>query len=226
MNCRKYKIPPFTENYCPQNFTQVGKKCYHFGSNRELNWQSANNLCKTLGAHLAEFEEKIELKQMIKFLVDGSAAEKGKDFWLGGLNPGLLWIWSNSARPINANTNLTLAAAQGKRGESGSVQKVKREDVSGKQLNDSSSPTYDEIKGTGRCLKLSYNVKKGRYQYTGHDCSARQNYLCEYEDQQVENEINRVSKTITDEDDDESTTTTTSSAATTTTPASTSASSP
>lgn len=200
----------------------MGKKCYHFGSNRELNWQSANNLCKTLGAHLAEFEEKVELKQMVKFLVDGAAAEKGKDFWLGGLNPGLLWIWSNSARPINANTNLTLAAAQGKASESGSVQKVKREDV-GKQLNDSSSPTYDEIKGGGRCLKLGYNAKKGRYQYTGHDCSARQNYLCEYEDQQVENEINRVSKTITD---GESTTTTTTSAAVTTTPTSTSASSP
>lgn len=24
----------------------------------------------------------------------------GYDFWTGGLNPGLLWIWSNSARPV------------------------------------------------------------------------------------------------------------------------------
>lgn len=27
----------------------------------------------------------------------------GKDFWTGGLNPGLLWIWSNSARPVASN---------------------------------------------------------------------------------------------------------------------------
>lgn len=24
----------------------------------------------------------------------------GHDYWTGGLNPGLLWIWSNSARPV------------------------------------------------------------------------------------------------------------------------------
>jgi hypothetical protein len=28
----------------------------------------------------------------------------GKDFWTGGLNPGLLWIWSNSARPVASNS--------------------------------------------------------------------------------------------------------------------------
>lgn len=28
----------------------------------------------------------------------------GKDFWTGGLNPGLLWIWSNSARPVDSNS--------------------------------------------------------------------------------------------------------------------------
>lgn len=29
----------------------------------------------------------------------------GKDFWTGGLNPGLLWIWSNSARPVFTSKN-------------------------------------------------------------------------------------------------------------------------
>lgn len=156
-----------------------------------------------MGAHLAEFEEKIELKQVTKYLL-AQSPHKGKDFWLGGLNPGLLWIWSNSARPINANTNLTLAAAQAKSdNDDSTVQKVKREDpASSKQINDSTTtPTYDEIKGTGRCLRLSYNVKKARYQYTGHDCSARQLYLCEFEDRKVENEIDRVSKSVGKDDE-------------------------
>lgn len=196
----------FTENYCPQNFTKVGKKCYHFGVSRQVNWQSASNMCKALGAHLAEFEEKVELKQMTKYLLGQAEAEKGKEFWLGGLNPGLLWIWSNSARPINANTNITLAAAsvQGKSEIGGSVvvQKVKREDTNNNnssssekdQANKSSAPTYDEIKGNGRCLRLSFNAKKDRYQYTGHDCSARLFYLCEFEDKS--NEIDRMGKLI------------------------------
>lgn len=141
-----------------------------------------------MGGHLAEFEEKVELKQVTKYLLESS--EKGNDFWLAGLNPGLLWIWSNSARPIEAqDRNLTVSAAQAKK--DGVVQKVKRED-SAKQLVE--PPTYEEIKGSGRCLKLSYNTKKGRYQYRGDDCSARSNYLCEFEDKQVENEINRTSK--------------------------------
>lgn len=185
-----------TENYCPLNFTQVAQKCYHFGSSR-VNWQSANKVCKSLGANLAEFEEKVELKQVTKYLLEKSP-DKGNDFWLGGLNPGLLWIWSNSARPINANTNLTLTAAQAK--DDGNIQKkrVRRdepeEEVEGKKAND--TPTYDEIKGSGRCLKLSYNAQKSRYQYTGTDCSASLNYMCEFEDKKVENEIKRVSREL------------------------------
>lgn len=160
-------------------------------------------MCKALGSHLAEFEEKVELKQMSKFLL-AQAADKGKEFWLGGLNPGLLWIWSNSARPINANTNITLAAAsapevKGKTPDGSVVQKVKREDNDNTSSekdssNKSTKPTYDEIKGNGRCLRWSFNAKKDRYQYTGHDCSARLFYLCEFEDKS--NEIDRMSKLL------------------------------
>lgn len=28
------------------------------------------------------------------------ACNTGHDYWTGGLNPGLLWIWSNTARPV------------------------------------------------------------------------------------------------------------------------------
>lgn len=155
---------------------------------------------------MAEFEEKFELKQVVKYLLEQST-DKGKEFWLGGLNPGLLWIWSNSARPINANTNLTLAAtttklslaATQKSTESETVQKVKRDDKTNNkqfQSGGNSTANYDDIKGTGRCLRLSYNAKKERYQYAGSDCSTRQYYLCEFEDKYLENEIDRVSKAL------------------------------
>lgn len=36
----------------------------------------------------------------------------GKDYWLGGLNPGLLFIWGNSAKPViesgNRQTDMTI----------------------------------------------------------------------------------------------------------------------
>lgn len=35
----------------------------------------------------------------------------GKDYWLGGLNPGLLFIWSNSAKPViesSSQKNITI----------------------------------------------------------------------------------------------------------------------
>lgn len=170
---------------------------------REINWQSANNMCKTLGGHLAEFETKPEYKEVTKYLL-GHPTDKGKEFWLGGLNPGLLWIWSNSARPINANTNLTMAAATSPllsetasaKSDSGAVQKVAQTSTKTKNKVKRNSSAYDEIKGSGRCLRLSYNTKKGKYYYYGHECSDRQFYMCEFKDRSLENEISRVSKEL------------------------------
>lgn len=39
----------------------------------------------------------------------------GGDFWTGGLNPGLLWIWSHSARAVAANnTNTDTVVGEGR----------------------------------------------------------------------------------------------------------------
>jgi len=38
------------------------------------------------------------------YLISKHSIFTGKDFWTGGLNPGLLWIWSNSARPVASNS--------------------------------------------------------------------------------------------------------------------------
>lgn len=173
---------------------------------REINWQSANNICKTLGGQLAEFEEKLEFKLIAKHLL-GHSTDKGKEFWLGGLNPGLLWIWSNSARPINANTNLTMAATSGIVQQASSrIQKIgsNSNKATKKQLaagTGNSTVQYEDIRGAGRCLKLSYNSKKDKYQYTGADCSTRQYYLCEFNDKKgdnLENEISRMAKALHD----------------------------
>ncbi|XP_069686191.1 uncharacterized protein [Periplaneta americana] len=87
---------------CPANFSRVGAFCYHF-SERELNWKSSSSMCRALGSRLAELETVEENQDIVAYL-QSTAGVRGKDFWTGGLNPGLLWIWSNSARPVASNS--------------------------------------------------------------------------------------------------------------------------
>ncbi|XP_036139957.1 C-type lectin domain family 12 member B isoform X2 [Monomorium pharaonis] len=87
---------------CPANYTRMGQNCYHF-SNREFNWKSSASLCRGMGGHLVEFDTIEESQDVIAGLTS-DAKLKGKNFWTGGLNPGLLWIWASSARPVHQDT--------------------------------------------------------------------------------------------------------------------------
>lgn len=64
-----------------------------------MDWKASNKHCQIIGAVLAEMETIEENQDIIAF-IQTSPYLRGKDFWTGGLNPGLLWIWSNSARPV------------------------------------------------------------------------------------------------------------------------------
>lgn len=89
----------------------------------------------------------------------------GKDFWTGGLNPGLLWIWSNSGRPVNV--------------PGGSPNKT--------------NPA-GAIPGEGRCLRLAYDHQLRSYSYKGTDCGARYSYICELPENTSSNEISRIGR--------------------------------
>lgn len=52
-----------------------------------------------------------------------------------------------------------------------------------------------EITGSGRCLRLSFISSHG-YVYTGEECGMRNNYLCEYVDRSLDNEISRIAKDL------------------------------
>ncbi|XP_065163292.1 uncharacterized protein [Atheta coriaria] len=86
---------------CADNFTRVNHQCYFFASNagRELDWKAASKHCQRLGAALVELESIEENQDIVTYLQSNSQL-RGKDFWTSGLNPGLLWIWSGSARPV------------------------------------------------------------------------------------------------------------------------------
>ncbi|XP_076656139.1 CD209 antigen-like protein A isoform X2 [Halictus rubicundus] len=91
---------------CPANYTKIGLNCYHF-SNREFDWKSSASLCRGMGGQLLEFEKDDEKRDVLSSLQTNSKL-KGKHFWTGGLNPGLLWIWASSAKPVYQNAKQTV----------------------------------------------------------------------------------------------------------------------
>ena len=106
---------------------------------------------------------------------------------------GLLWIWATSARPVNPNANLTSF--------SNKTEAITKVPV--KVLNQASNKNettltskFPEILGDGRCLRLSYNPTLFNYGYTGHDCSAKQHFMCLILDKTLDNEIKRLAKEL------------------------------
>lgn len=94
--CFSEKVDP-----CPEHFLRYGSACFHM-STKQLNWKSASSTCRNLGAALLEFETEEE-ETVLTTSLHLDSNFRGKDYWTGGLNPGLLWIWSNSAKLIHNN---------------------------------------------------------------------------------------------------------------------------
>lgn len=153
---------------CPTNFTRVGAGCYHI-SEESANWKGANYACRRLKSNMLEIDTDKEKTKLTSALLSDKTL-KGDDYWTGGLNPGLLWIWSHSARPVisngtNASANATKMAT---------------------------------IIGEGRCLAFINDPALKTYAYRGQDCALRHRYICEKEEDKTKlsNEIERVAKML------------------------------
>lgn len=108
--------------------------------------------------------ETVEENQDVIAHIQTTHYLRGKDFWTGGLNPGLLWIWSNSGRPVNVPG------------------------TSDKKQNAGGVP------GEGRCLRLAYDAALRSYGYRGMDCGTRYSFVCELPENTGSNEISRIGR--------------------------------
>lgn len=180
---------------CPKDFTRVNQECYHFGVKERLDWKSAAQKCKSLGGHLAEFD-KVEKFQDVVANVLSHHDNRGHDFWLGGLNPGLLFIWSTSAKPVNPDANLTSLSVTSANKTSETTTKIPAKVLNNAKKNETLTANFPEILGTGRCLRLSYNPSTFSYGYTGQDCSSKQHFMCAILDKSLDNEITRIAKEL------------------------------
>lgn len=205
------------------NFTRVGDNCYLFVVNQLANWKAANSVCRSYGAHLAELEGLNENNDMNAYLLNHKQLLNGHgNIWLGGLNPGLLWIWSSSARPVNPNVNLTQiqnstpsASTQPKVSTKVSNESKKviankkvagtnttvttttvKKTIEGTKITTPSNNTDVKIDGNGRCLGLIYKPDKHSYQLYGLDCNGRQKFVCELPQDHIDNEIDRIAKKL------------------------------
>ncbi|XP_053969736.1 uncharacterized protein LOC128871738 [Anastrepha ludens] len=186
---------------CPTNFTRISDNCYYINSQQQVNWKTANSACKGLNAHLAEFEKVSENEEIMAYILN-QPQHRGRDYWLGGLNPGLLWIWSNSAKPVNPNMNLTsIAILHANNTESNTIDvdgddKDKNKDEEDSSINENILNNTVEIEGQGRCLRLSYNPAKHIYNYYGQECTSRHYYICETEDKTLDNKIKKITREL------------------------------
>lgn len=203
------------------NFTRVGDNCYLFVVNQPTNWKNANSMCRSYGGHLAELEGLNENNDMVAYLLNHRQMLNGyADYWLGALNPGLLWIWSTSARPVNPNVNLT-QIHNSTQSNAGTMPKVatkieNKKTAANKKGSDSTNtasttkkPTNKsgentkiitendlKIEGNGRCLGMSYKADKHTYKLYGLECTSRQNFICELPEDHIDNEIDRIAKKL------------------------------
>ncbi|KAL0849688.1 hypothetical protein ABMA28_011654 [Loxostege sticticalis] len=97
-----------TPEPCASNFTRVGSGCYYFSPDAG-DWKAASLRCRKMKTHLLEIDGDDEKRTMFSSLL-ANKKHKGQDWWTGGLNPGLLWIWSHSARAVvnNSTSNSTI----------------------------------------------------------------------------------------------------------------------
>lgn len=205
------------------NFTRVGDNCYRFVANQQANWKTANSVCRSYGAHLAELEGLNENNDIAAYLLNHPHMLNGHgNYWLGGLNPGLLWIWSSSARPVNPNVNLTqihnstqpaassitpkVSTKINKDNKSSLVNKkghtnattttpAQKKPLENTKIVSTNDDTF-KIEGNGRCLGLSYKSNKHAYHLHGLDCTDPQKFICELPQDFIDNEIDRIAKKL------------------------------
>ncbi|CAK1541367.1 unnamed protein product [Leptosia nina] len=91
---------------CVANYTRVGDNCYQWSA-EAVDWKGASLACRKQRAPLLELHHDNHRKQLISTILADKQL-KGKDFWTGGLNPGLLWIWSHSAKPVEASNSTSI----------------------------------------------------------------------------------------------------------------------
>lgn len=175
-------------NPCPSKFTYIGTKCYYINNEQIMNWKEANKACKLLKAHLVELERITEKTQIAAHLLKQDDL-KEHDFWLGAINPGLLWIWATSAKPVNPNTNITSIVVDGQPPSVNIVDAINKEE-------ESILMNTQKIKGVGPCLRLTFDSVEGTYVYYGVDCASRQHFICEKSDETLDKNIQRISRSL------------------------------
>lgn len=183
------------EALCPQRFTAISTVCYHFNRDEHADWKSANGRCRQLGGSLAEFASAREFKAVAEYLAANGTMSTSTSYWLGGLNPGLLWIWSSSAKPVNSAANLAAFGAHSSSSNRNSTTVIPPKAVGAEPKPQKERNVFD-IQGNGRCLSLQFNRTLSGFEYLGEDCSRPHGYVCEMRNRRVENEISRVFRAL------------------------------
>ncbi|ODM90614.1 hypothetical protein Ocin01_16067 [Orchesella cincta] len=110
MTNKKEELPE--QGSCPNNFKKVDGvrgKCFQVSSFTKdpevYDWKSAENQCTKSGGRLVEMLNYDDFLRVSQFLIKYNSASNSatSDYWIGGINPGLIWIWAESGQPVDMN---------------------------------------------------------------------------------------------------------------------------
>lgn len=151
--------PPPAESSCPTNYSKISDTCYYVSVWHDYRaiWKDARAACEGLNGKLAEPLTRGEFLALTQQLSSISSAS-GFSFWLGGLYPGVSWLW------IYAGKKVTLNPAY-----------WAEEDSTGGRVTPGDT-------SSGRCLSLAYRVNLSKYFYFADECGFEKYFVCQLKD--------------------------------------------
>ncbi|KAK3891598.1 hypothetical protein Pcinc_004515 [Petrolisthes cinctipes] len=138
------------------NFTRVGQRCYYSSATHDYRtvWQDARTACTAMGAKLAEPLTRAEFIDLTQHMALMSTST-GFSYWLGGLYPGVSWLWAYAGEKVPLNSMYWTG-----------------EDAAGNRVNPGDT-TH------GRCLAFSYLIRAASYFFAADECGFEKFFMCE-----------------------------------------------
>ncbi|XP_050737826.1 uncharacterized protein LOC127009090 isoform X1 [Eriocheir sinensis] len=145
-----------TERSCPTNYSRIGDDCYYVSMWHDYRaiWKDAMTACEGLDGKLAEPITRLDFLDLTRQISSVSAAS-GFSFWLGGLYPGVSWLWSYAGEEVTLSPAYWVA-----------------EDSSGRRVTPGDT-------SLGRCLSLAYRVKPAKYYFSADECGFEKYFICQ-----------------------------------------------
>ncbi|KAG0718333.1 hypothetical protein GWK47_007746 [Chionoecetes opilio] len=147
---------PPERSSCPTNYSKIGADCYYVSVWHDYRaiWKDAREACAGLSGKLAEPLTRAQFLGLTRQM-NSIPSAKGFSYWLGGLYPGVSWLWAYAGERVTLNPAYWT-----------------EEDATGGKVTPGDT-------SSGRCLSLAYHLESSKYYYFADECGFEKYFICE-----------------------------------------------